>query len=89
MIVIAILNVIVGAIAQFASLFGAPVTHLPLIGGYDIDATLTTNIGYVYRFFYYVWVLGDVMLGALFLWGYYAAKVMVRTLLGHRGFGHA
>lgn len=89
MIVSAILTVILGAISQVASFFGAPVAHLPVIAGYDIDATLTANIGYVYRFFYYVWPIQDVMLGALFIWGYYGAKVLIKTLLGSRSMGHS
>jgi hypothetical protein len=63
------------------------VTTLPTIGGYDIDTALVQGVGQAYTFANDIWPIYDVFLGAAFVWGYYALKLVARLIMGHRAPG--
>ncbi len=63
------------------------VEHLPTIGGYDIDAALSSGIGSFNSFANAVWVIKDVFLGFMFLIIYYGVKMILKLFLGHRAPG--
>ena len=60
------------------------VTTLPTIGGVDIDTALVQGVGQTYGFANAIWVIHDVLIGAAVIWGYYAIKLVVRLVIGHR-----
>jgi hypothetical protein len=74
---------ILSAIFSFLPL----VTTIPFIGGYDIDTALTNGVGQAYDFANAVWVIKDVLIGASFIWAYYALKILARLILGSRSVG--
>lgn len=63
------------------------VTTLPQIGGYDIDGSLVTGIGYLHTFTTSFWPLQYMFNAFLFLMGYYSIKMAVTFFLGHRAPG--
>lgn len=60
------------------------VNTLPTIGGVDIDTALVGGVAQAYQYASTFWMIGDVLIGALFIWGYYIIKMLVRILLGSR-----
>lgn len=83
MIITKLLLIIATAITALVSWLPI-VTTLPPIAGYDIDTALVNGVGQAYNFFEVMWVVKDVLLGALFLWGFYGLMLGVRLFLGHR-----
>lgn len=75
---------IVGAIFSFLP----AVTVLPTIGGFDLDQALVTGASQLNAFFVTFWPLKTMFTGFLFLLGYYAIKIGIRFLIGHRTPGH-
>jgi hypothetical protein len=60
------------------------VNTLPTIAGYDIDTALLQGVGQAYTFASTVWVIWDVLLGALFLWAFHGLMLFIKLLIGHR-----
>ena len=83
MLISNILGVLANIVAVLCS-FLPSVTVLPTIAGYDIDTALVTGVGQAYQFASVVWPIWDVLLGALFLWGFHSLMLLVKLLLGHR-----
>lgn len=83
MIVAFLFNLIVLVIGAVFSILPA-VTTLPTINGFDIDAALVSGMGQVHTFFITFWPLSIMFQGFLFLMGYYALKIGIRFIIGHR-----
>jgi hypothetical protein len=68
-----------------ALLFLLPdVTKFPSIMGFDIDTALVSGIGQLQTFMLAFWPLKIMFGGFLFLMGYYALKIGLRFIIGHR-----
>lgn len=87
MIIAFLLNFVVLIIGAIFSLLPA-VETLPTIGGFDIDAALVTGIGQLNAFVTAFWPVKIMFVGFLFLMGYYAFKIGLKFLIGHRAPGH-
>lgn len=83
MLVIFVLNVVVLAIGGIF-VWLPEVTTLPEVLGFDIDAALVTGMQSGNRFFELIWPLGYVMQGAIVIVIYYAVKMGLRLIFGHR-----
>lgn len=79
-LVINIFVLVVGALFSFFP----QVTVLPTIGGFDIDAALVTAMGQLNTLMATFWPLYILMQGALFLLIYFAVKIGIKFLIGHR-----
>ncbi len=86
MIVAFLFNLIVLVIGAIFSLL-PQITTLPTINGFDIDGALVQGMGEVHTFFITFWPLGIMFQGFLFLMGWYALRMGVRFLIGHRAPG--
>jgi len=63
------------------------VTTLPTVLDVDIDAALVTGIGILNAFAQTVWPLADLMAGFGLLLTYFAFKMFLKFLIGHRAPG--
>jgi len=83
MIVAFLFNLIVLVIGSIFIIL-PQVTTLPTVGGLDIDAAMVTAIGQLKVYMTAFWPLQHFFTGFLFLLGYFALKMVVKFLLGHR-----
>lgn len=60
------------------------VNTLPNILGIDIDTQLSQGMSMLYNFANSIWPIHDVLLGMIFLLGYYGIKMVLTFFLGHR-----
>lgn len=86
MITTLVVGILVSFFSEVFSMFPV-VTKLPTIAGYDIDSAFTAAGGQIHQFLTDVWIVNDVLLGALFLFAYYGIKMILKLLLGHRAPG--
>jgi len=87
MIIAFLFNLIVLIIASIFSLLPT-VETLPTIGGFDIDTALVTGVGQLNAFVTAFWPIKYLFYGFLFIMGYYAFKIGLRFLIGHRAPSH-
>ena len=78
-----IINIFVLIVGALFSLFPV-VTVLPTIVGFNLDAALVTGAGQLNTFLIAFWPIKTMFQGFLFLMGYYAVKIGIRFLIGHR-----
>lgn len=86
MVTTLVISVIIAFFSEIFSMFPV-VTALPTIGGYNIDAALQSAAGEIHQYVTDVWVVRDVLIGALVLWGYYGIKMILKIVLGSRAPG--
>lgn len=72
------------ALLNLLFFFMPVVSTLPVLFGVDIDTALVQGVGGFYRFTTTFWMFGDLLLGVLFLMGYYLTKTILRIFLGSR-----
>lgn len=83
-----LINVILMVIGAIMDVFHlSVVTTLPTIGGYDIDSALVTGTAELRTFATAFWPVADMLLGFVALMGYFAVKMMLGFILGHRAPG--
>lgn len=87
MIIAFLFNLIVLVIGSVFSLLPAVAT-LPVVNGFDIDSALVVGMGELHTFVTAFWPLYDLFQAFLFLMGYFAFKIGLRFLIGHRTPGH-
>lgn len=76
---------IIGAILDVFHL--SRVTTLPTIGGFDIDGSLVTGMAELKTFMVAFWPIQDMFYGFLALVAYFAVKMFLGFILGHRAPG--
>lgn len=86
MIIAFLFNLIVLVVGAVFSLLPT-VDTLPTIFGFNIDAALVSGVGALNTFTNTFWPIRDLLGGFFFLMGYYAFKIGLRFLLGHRAPG--
>lgn len=84
-LLINLILLILGAVLDVFHL--ARVTTLPTIGGFDIDTNLVTGMGELKTFMGAFWPLQDMFYGFLALMAYFALKMFLGFVLGHRAPG--
>ncbi len=77
----------IGSVVTGIFSFLPHVNTLPEIAGVDIDGALVDGFNVFYTVAHSLWYLWDVWLGCLFLLAYYAIKMVLKMLLGHRAPG--
>lgn len=86
MIITLILNaIVILLLAIFSGL--DDITVLPTILGFNIDSALVSGMGYINTFMVAFWPLRLMFDGFLILMGYYAIKMVLTFILGHRAPG--
>ena len=71
---------ILGAIFSWLPL----VDKLPSIQGFDLDTALINGMGMLHTFFTSFWMVGYLFDGFMALMVYYALKMAIRFVIGHR-----
>lgn len=74
--------------AVFTSIGLGPVTHLPTIIGYDVDAGLSQGVALAHSLARLFWPVWYMFLGALFILGYHVLKMVLKMFLGSRAPTH-
>jgi hypothetical protein len=64
-----------------------PVDKLPSIHGYDLDTALVNGMGMLHTFFVAFWPIGYMFDGFMALMVYFALKMAIVFVLGHRAPG--
>lgn len=57
---------------------------LPVINGYDIDASLVLGVSYIRSLTDSVWIFSDLFAGFLILMSYYILMITLRFFIGKR-----
>ena len=83
MIIAFLFNLIVIIIGSIFSLLPT-VTTLPTINGVDVDSAMVVAMGELHTFTTAFWPLAIMFNGFLFIMAYYAFKVGLRFIIGHR-----
>lgn len=83
MIVAFLFNLIVLVVGAVFSLL-PEVSTLPTVAGYDIDAAMVSGMGMIRTISSSFWYLTVLFQGFLVIMGYYALKIGIRAIIGHR-----
>lgn len=63
------------------------VETLPVIMGIDVDAQLVLGMNLINRLSELFWMMGDLLIAAKVMLGYYMIKMVLKFFLGHRAPG--
>ena len=79
-LIINLIFLVIGSVFSFLQ----PITTLPTINGFDIDAAMVQGMGYFHTFAAAFWPLEYMFQGFLVLMLYYSVKMTLRIFLANR-----